>query len=81
MAKRTLENIIDKFTYHELKDMCHCINFFGDGRGSLYASPSNVRFYIKEHVERCVRNALESGELMPESNKYINHLKNKLESL
>lgn len=82
MPKRTLENLINYFSEHELRDLCYCINFYGDRKnGSLRAFPSNVKYYIKSYAEKSVRNALESGELSVDAQKFINKLKDKLERL
>jgi len=83
MREITLETIIDKLTDYEIKDLCFCINHFGNRKrgGGIYADEFSVKFYKRKYAEDCINDALKSDGLTREGKCYLQQLKDKMESL
>ncbi len=77
----TIENVIENLTQTEIRDLCFCLNNFGDRREGVVAHPSNVKFYIKKYAITCIDNALNSGMLNDDGASFIQKLQTKIEKL
>jgi hypothetical protein len=77
----TIENVVENLTKTEIRDLCFCLNNFGDKREGVVATPSSVKFYIKKYAVECIDNALNSGMINSDGAFYIQKLQMKLEEL